>query len=42
MVEKATGIEPSSISQQTIEAEIVGTIYDDTYGLIEKDGETLK
>jgi hypothetical protein len=39
---KAIGVEPSSTSQQTIEVEIVGTIYDDTSRLLEKDGETLK
>jgi hypothetical protein len=39
---KAIGAEPSSSSQQTIEAEIVRTIYDDMSGLLEKDGETLK
>jgi hypothetical protein len=42
MVEKEIGVEPSSSSQQTVEVEIVGTIYDDTSGLLEKDGETLK
>jgi len=39
---KETRDEPSSISQQTIEEEIVRTIYDDISWFLEKDGETLK
>jgi hypothetical protein len=41
-VAKAIGAKPSSSSQQTVETEIVETVYDNTSGLLEKDGETLK
>jgi hypothetical protein len=39
---KAVRVEASGSSQQTGEVDIVGATYDDTYGLLEKDGETLK
>jgi hypothetical protein len=42
MMMKPIGVEPSGSSQQTIETESVRTVYDDTSGLLDKDGETLK
>jgi len=42
MTGKVSRAKPSRISQQAEEVEIVEAIYDDTTGLLEKDGETLK
>jgi hypothetical protein len=39
---KPAGVEPSGISQQTIDMKIVQEVYDDTSGLLDKEGETLK
>jgi hypothetical protein len=40
---KTLGTEASGSGQQTEgEPKVIGATYDDTYGLLEKDGETLK
>jgi hypothetical protein len=40
--DKVSGVEPFGSFQQTKEVEIVRAIYDDTIGLLEKNGEILK
>jgi len=39
---KLAGVEPSDSSQQATNMESVRTVYDDTSGFLEKEGETLK
>jgi hypothetical protein len=39
---KPAGVEPSGNSQQTVETKSVRAVYDDTSGLLDKEGETLK
>jgi hypothetical protein len=39
---KPTGVEPSGSSQQTTDTESVRTVYDNTSGILDKEGEILK